>query len=59
MNLKECPFCLENEQRESRKEDADGQYVYSVYCEYCGAYGPWSHDRQHAIDEWNKRGREE
>lgn len=47
---KSCPFCGEKENLEIKRstEDREG-YPTCVYCEECGAQGPWLYTRDKSI----------
>jgi len=49
--LKPCPFCG------STKLDVVLDEIYYVTCdtEACGADGPYSANRERAIEKWNRR----
>jgi len=49
MNARPCPFCGGDE-----LEIIDPS-EYAVGCEACGAMGPWSTDRDNAVELWNNR----
>ncbi len=49
---KPCPFCKEKRQD---KLVVDGNGCYVVFCESCGAEGPWANTGSKAVKKWNKR----
>ena len=50
MELKECPFCKEDE-----IELYESVAEVIAYCLHCGARGPLAHDEESAIKAWNRR----
>lgn len=48
--LKPCPFCGS----QHVKAVYDYTYVWKVVCS-CGSQGPFSSNRETAIDDWNRR----
>ncbi len=52
-----CPFCGDVRAPLIREEGPDGagDMTFSAECYCCGAHGPWTSARQHALTLWNDR----
>ena len=56
--LKPCPFCGEDEALIETSEKCIRlvyAQAYQVHCNDCCATTEWSHDKEKAIEAWNKR----
>ena len=60
VELKPCPFCGNDSPTLIQRHGKDGwRDWFYVLCDYvdcgCGATGQWNHDKDEAVEAWNRR----